>query len=87
MQIEKALIPWWLHVKDGAHLPLTSECNAVKARPISIGTTTGAFPEILADAGCSSQALDAKMSGERQCRDAVIELERKVIGAKWLSHE
>ena len=48
---------------------------------------TGAFTEILADAGGGSQALDPEMSGERQCRDAVIELEREVIDAKCLSHK
>ena len=55
-------------MKDGSHLTLTRERNAVKACPISIGAPTGAFTEILADAGGGSQALDPEMSGERQCR-------------------
>lgn len=87
MEIKKALISWWLHVEYGAHFALASEGNAVESRPIRIGPTARAFTEILADAGCGSQTLDPEMSRERQSRDAVIELNGKVINAKCLSHE
>ena len=76
MQIEKALVPRWLHLKYGANLTLTRKSNAKETRPIGISATTGAFAEILADASCGSKALDPEMSGERQCRDTVIELKR-----------
>lgn len=87
IQIKKALISWWLHVEYGAHFALASESNAVESCSIRVGTATGAFTKILADAGCGSQALAPEMSRERQSRDAVIELDRKVINAKCLGHE
>ena len=87
VQIKKAFVAGWIHMKDGTHLTLTRKRNAKKARPIGIGATTGAFAEILADASCGSQALNSEMSGKRQCRDTVIELKRKVIDAKCLGHK
>jgi len=87
MQIKKALISWWLHVKNSADLALASEGNAVESGPIRVGPTARAFTEILADAGCGPQTLDPEMSRQGQSRDAVIEVDGKVINAKCLSHE
>lgn len=71
MEIKKASISWWLHVEYGAHFALASEGNAVESCPIRVGPPTRVFMEILADAGCGSQALAPELSRERQSRDAI----------------